>query len=56
MGGMAMPGGASDGGDASTQKATQTVQDAFAKAARQVADELKTGRLRAAGSGAGVKQ
>ncbi len=56
MGGMAMPGGAPDGGDASTQKATQTVQDAFAKAARQVADELKTGRLRAAGSGAGVKQ
>ena len=48
MGGMAMPGGLPDTGDASTQKATQTVQDALAKAGKQVADDLKTGKLRPA--------
>jgi hypothetical protein len=48
MSGMAMPGGLPDGGDSSTQKATQTVQDALVKAAKQVAEELKTGKLRPA--------
>ena len=45
--GMGMPG-LPDGGDGSTQKATQTVQDALAKAGKQVAEDLKTGKLRAA--------
>jgi hypothetical protein len=48
MGGMAMRGGVPDTGDASTQKATQTVQDALAKAGKQVAEDLTTGKLRAA--------
>jgi hypothetical protein len=44
MGGMAMPGGAGDIGDPSSQKATQTVQDALSKAGKQVAEELKTSK------------
>jgi hypothetical protein len=43
--GMGMPGGL-PGGDASTEKATQTVHDALAKAGKQVAEEIKTGKLR----------
>jgi len=46
--GMGMPGGLPDVGDGSTQKATQTVQDALAKAGKQIAEELKTGKLRPA--------
>ena len=48
MGGMAMRGGLPDTGDTSTQKAAQTVQDALAKAGKQVAEDLTTGKLRAA--------
>jgi hypothetical protein len=49
MNGMSMPGmpGMPDMADPSAQKATQTVQDALSKAGKQVAEELKTGKLRA---------
>jgi hypothetical protein len=42
-----MAAGMSDTGDTSGQKATQTVQDALSKAGKQVAEELKNGKLRA---------
>ena len=44
MGGMSMPGGLGDSGEA--DKAMQTVEEALAKAGKQTADELKTGKLR----------
>ena len=44
IGGMAMQGGMADTADASTQKATQTVQDAVTRAGKQVAEELKTSK------------
>jgi hypothetical protein len=43
-GGASMLGGAGELGDPSAQKAAQTVQDALAKAGRQVADELKANK------------
>jgi hypothetical protein len=46
MDGMAGAGGMLDTGDLSGQKATQTVQDALSKAGKQVAEELKAGKLR----------
>jgi hypothetical protein len=48
--GMSMPGGMSGLADPSTQKVVQTVQDALSKAGKQVAEELKTGKVKAAGS------
>ena len=45
MGGLSMAGGAGDPGDG--DKAMQTVEEALAKAGKQTADELKTGKLRA---------
>jgi hypothetical protein len=48
--GMSMPGGTSGLADPSTQKVVQTVQDALSKAGKQVAEELKTGKVKAAGS------
>jgi hypothetical protein len=48
MNGMSMPG-MPDMADPSAQKATQTVQDALAKAGKQVEDELKAGKLRPTG-------
>jgi hypothetical protein len=45
MNGTSMSG-VPDAADPSAQKATQTVQDALTKAGKQVADELKTGKLR----------
>ena len=48
--GMAMPGGmAGMMGDASSQKVTETVQDALSKAGKQVAEELKKGKSPANG-------
>jgi hypothetical protein len=49
VGGTSMLGEAGELGDPSAQKAAQTVQDALAKAGRQVADELKAGKARANG-------
>ncbi len=46
MDAMAGAGGMPDAGDLSGQKATQTVQDALSKAGKQVAEELKAGKLR----------
>ena len=37
-----MQGGMADTGDASAQKATQTVQDAVTKAGKQIAEDLKS--------------
>lgn len=52
MGGAGMMGmpGMSELGDSSAQKAMQTVQDALSKAGKQVAEELKTGKLAAIGT------
>lgn len=47
MDGMAGAAGMPDMGDLSGQKATQTVQDALSKAGKQVAEELKSDKLRA---------
>jgi hypothetical protein len=41
VGGIALQGDA-DAGDASTQRATQTVQDAVTRAGKQIAEDLKS--------------
>ena len=44
-GSVAMAGGMPESADASAEKAVETVQDGLAKAGKQVADELKKGKL-----------